>query len=157
MKPAMNAMSASTAAAGETSGRVERVHLAVSAGATAAGFALVSPHFALSLAAAALFETYNYHQLVRGTKAMFEGTARGAAGFRFALVLGFVALAIWVGAHPIGLLVGLSLIMPVMLIDAWRNRPAIEVGAPALDPDDPSWDQWNPWLARDRDEEETSE
>ena len=141
----------------EGSERVERLNLAVSAGAAAASFALVSPHFALSLAAGALFETYNYRQLVRGTKAMFEGTARGASGFRFALVLAFIALAIWLGAHPVGLLVGISIIMPIMVLEAWRNRPAIDGAAPALDPEDPSWDRWNPWLARERDDEESSE
>ena len=27
-------------------------------------------------------------------------------------------------------------------------------GAPQLAPDDPDWERWNPWLARERDESE---
>jgi hypothetical protein len=133
--------------------RVERLNLALSAGAAAAGFALVSPHFALSLAAGAVFETVNYHHLIRSTRAMFEGTA-GVGAFRFAFALLFVAGAIGLGAHPVGLLIGVSLIMPIMVIEAWRNRPAIVADAPVLSPDDPSWDRWNPWLAHERDDDD---
>ena len=138
--------------------RVERVNLALSAGAAAAGFALVSPHFALSLAAGAVFETFNYHHLLQSTKALFQG-GRGSvvSGFRFAFVLLFIAAALWLGAHPVGLLLGVSLIMPVMIVEAWRNRPAVEPDAPSLAPDDPSWDAWNPWLAREREDEESDE
>lgn len=138
--------------------RVEGVTLALSAGATAAGLAFVSPHFALSLAAGAVFETFSYHQLLRSTKAMFEGSSVGIlGGFRFGFAILFVATAIWLGAHPVGLLIGVSLVMPVMLVEAWRNRPPIDPNAPALPPDDPGWDDWNPWLARERVDEESEE
>jgi hypothetical protein len=49
-------------------------------------------------------------------------------------------------------LIGLSLIMPTTLWWAWQNRPAADPDAPALAPDDPVWDSWNPWLAREQDE-----
>jgi hypothetical protein len=39
------------------------------------------------------------------------------------------------------------------VIAAWRARPAPYPSAPALDAEDPSWDAWNPWLARERDPE----
>jgi hypothetical protein len=55
------------------------------------------------------------------------------------------------GAHPLGLLLGLSLIMPAAIFEAWRARPPLDPSAPALAPDDPSWDRWNPWLARESD------
>ena len=48
-------------------------------------------------------------------------------------------------------------IMPAAIIEAWRTRPAIDPNAPALDADDPSWDNWNPWLAREQDEPEELE
>ena len=60
-------------------------------------------------------------------------------------------------AHAIALLLGLSLIIPALLIAAWRNRPPILADAPALDADDPSWERWNPWLAREEEERDPSE
>jgi hypothetical protein len=39
--------------------------------------------------------------------------------------------------------------MPATLIEAWRSRPSIDPNAPRLADDDPSWDRWNPWLARE--------
>jgi hypothetical protein len=67
-------------------------------------------------------------------------------------IFGLVILAAMVlGTHPIGLVIGLSLMVPAVIIEAWRARPAIDPMAPALDPEDPSWDLWDPWLARERD------
>jgi len=45
--------------------------------------------------------------------------------------------------------VGLSLIMPAAVFEAWRARPPIDPSAPALAADDPSWERWNAWLARE--------
>jgi hypothetical protein len=50
----------------------------------------------------------------------------------------------------VGLVLGLSLILPAALIEAWRSRPPIVEDAPALPEDDPGWNDWNPWLARER-------
>ena len=44
--------------------------------------------------------------------------------------------------------------MSSVVIAAWRNRPTILEGLPALASDDPEWDNWNPWLARERDPDE---
>ena len=69
------------------------------------------------------------------------------------LAVGIVA-ALYFGAHPVGLLIGLSLIMPACLIEAWRTRPPVDPTAPALPEDDPAWERWSPWLAREVEERE---
>jgi hypothetical protein len=131
--------------------------LAFSAGATAASWALVSPRFAGSLALGALLEAANFRALFRHWRSALLGEGRsglaafGSFGFRFVLLGALVWAALALGAHPLGLLIGLSLVVPAVLIAAWRARPAPSAGAPALDPEDPSWDAWNPWLARERD------
>ena len=75
---------------------------------------------------------------------------RGVFALRFVLLVVGIGAALHFGADPVGLLVGLSLIMPAALIEAWRTRPAIDPDAPVLSSDDPAWDAWNPWLARER-------
>jgi hypothetical protein len=77
------------------------------------------------------------------------GPAIGAFGLRFLLLAGVIFVAIQTGMHPVGLVVGLSLIIPAAVIAAWRARPAIDPNAPSLPDDDPTWDAWNPWLARE--------
>jgi hypothetical protein len=64
-------------------------------------------------------------------------------------------VALHQGAHPVGLVLGLSMIVPAALAGAWMKRPAAAAGeeAPAPVPDDASWDDWNAWLARPRDPE----
>ena len=143
---------------------VERLNLALSAGAVAASFALVSPLFAASLAVGAVLETVNFRGLRRSAKALFDGQLAGGAGWsmafgiRFALLAISMGVALYVGAHPVGLVIGLSLIVPAVVIEAWRNRPPEPAEpAPSLPPDDPSWDRWNPWLARERDVDEQDE
>jgi hypothetical protein len=141
----------------------QRMNLKLSAGAVAASLALATPAFAASLLAGALLEACNFHGLRRSAQFLFWGEIDGGRGWmgvfalRFSLlVLGIVA-ALHFGADPVGLLIGLSLMMPAAIIEAWRARPAIDPDAPALDADDPSWERWNPWLARepdDRDDEE---
>ena len=72
---------------------------------------------------------------------------------RFAL-LGFAMyIALRSGADPIALVLGLSLIVPATLWVAWRTPPPVASAAllaAVPPPDDPSWDEWNPWLARER-------
>ena len=60
-----------------------------------------------------------------------------------------IGVALIFGADPAGLLIGLSLIMPAAVVEAWRARPAVDPTAPALEADDPIWERWNPWLARE--------
>ncbi len=131
---------------------VERLNLALSAGAVVTSYALVSPVFALSLAAGAALEALNFRHLLRSGRRLFAAGASWNGGFavRFALLALGIAGALYLGAHPVGLVSGLSLIVPAVVIAAWRNRPPIDPAAPALDPDDPSWERWDPWLARER-------
>ena len=130
----------------------ERLHLALSAGAVVTSYALVSPVFALSLAAGAALETLNFRHLLRSSRRLFVAGASWNSGFalRFAFLALGIAGALYLGAHPVGLLAGLSLIVPAVVVTAWRNRPAVDPDASALDPDDPSWELWDPWLARER-------
>ena len=133
--------------------------LVFSAGAAAASWAFVSPRFAGSLALGAALEAMNFRALFRYWRAAILGSehiglaALGSFGLRFVALGGSVWAALALGAHPVGLLIGLSLVVPGVVIAAWRARPAPSPDAPALAPDDPSWDTWNPWLARERDSE----
>lgn len=130
-------------------------NLAFCAGAVAAGYELVSPRFAASLALGALLETLNFRFLWRASQRILlagapAGAVLGAFGLRFALL----ALALWAalraGADEVGLVIGLSLMVPAVVLAAWRARPAPGPAGDAPPPDDPSWDAWNPWLARER-------
>ena len=135
---------------------VERLTFALSAGAVAAGWALVSPGFAWSLGFGALLEAVNFRGLHRQAQLLFWGQIRsggswtGLYGLRFGLLVIGIGGALALGAHPLGLVAGLSIVMPATLWVAWRNRPPVDPDAPALDPDDPAWEAWNPWLARER-------
>lgn len=140
-------------------------NLAFSAGACAASWAAVSPRFAASLALGAALEVMNFRALFRfSERALLRGAGAGASvggfGLRFVLLAGALWVALAAGAHPVGLLVGLSLIIPAVLIAAWRARPQVVPGLTGPASDDPSWDEWDPWLAREReardDEEEAS-
>jgi hypothetical protein len=138
----------------------ERTNLALCAAAAAAGWWLASPHFALSLGAGALLESVNFRGLRRSAEFLFSGHLSAGSGWQglFALRFGLLVLgigaALALGADPLGLLLGLSLIMPAAIFEAWRARPPLDPDAPALAPDDPAWDRWNPWLAREGDLEE---
>jgi len=134
---------------------IERTNLTLSAGAVAASLALASPAFALSLAVGAALEAWNFRGLRRSAQFLFWGEIRGSGGWlgvyslRMGMLVVGIAAALYFGAHPVGLLVGLSIIMPATVIEAWRARPPIDPSAPALAEDDPSWERWNPWLARE--------
>jgi hypothetical protein len=134
---------------------MERLNFGISAGAVAAGFALASPAFATSLALGAGIEALNFRALRAGAAQLFAGNLiAGKAwamgfGIRFAFLAVAISLALNAGAHPVGLVMGLSTTIPAVLIGAWLQRPPVDPDAPALAPDDPSWDAWNPWLARE--------
>ena len=142
---------------------IERLNLTLSAGAVAASFVLASPVFALSLAAGAALEAFNFRGLRSQAQFLFWGEIRSGGGWtglyamRFGVLVVGIGTALYFGADPVGLLIGLSLIMPAAVIEAWRSRPAVDPSAPALAEDDPAWDRWNPWLARERDETEEEE
>jgi hypothetical protein len=136
---------------------MERVNLGFSASAVAAGFVLAPPEFAGSMALGAALEAVNFRALYQHSRALFAGQVAGGSawvgllGARFAVLGGGIVAALAVGANPVGLVVGLSLAMPATLIAAWLYRPPIlpADSLPALSPDDPSWDRYRVWRARE--------
>ena len=66
---------------------------------------------------------------------------------RFLLLAIGIFAFLQLGANPAALLIGLSIAMPAVLIDAWINRPepVDPTQLPALDPDDEAWDRWSVW------------
>lgn len=112
--------------------RVEKWNLGLSASAVAASLALATPHFATSLAAGAFLEAVNLGALRRSALRFFGGEMTrswtGAFALRFLLLAAGIFLTLQAGAHPVALLIGLSIAMPAVLVDAWLNRP------PILDP-----------------------
>jgi hypothetical protein len=140
--------------------RVQGLNLGLSAGAVAVSWALLSPLFAVSLAAGAALETINFRSLRRSSQAIFHagvsgsGAAAGSFGLRFVFLAAAVGLALYLGAHPVGLVIGLSLIVPSVVVAAWMARPESAPATPAPPPDDPTWDDWNPWLARERERDD---
>jgi hypothetical protein len=138
---------------------IERTNLALSAGAVAACLWLATPAFALSLGFGALLESVNFRGLRRSAQLLFWGQVEGGRGWsalfalRFGLLVIGIGGALALGAHPVGLLIGLSLVIPAALFEAWRARPPVDPSAPALAPDDPAWERWNAWLAREREPE----
>ncbi len=75
------------------------------------------------------------------------GPRMGIFGARFLLLAIGIVLSMAAGANPIALVIGLSIVVPAVVIDAWRHRPPIESCEPVVvpPPDDPSWDDWNVW------------
>jgi hypothetical protein len=146
-----------------TQGSVMGWNLAFSAGACALSFAAVSPRFAAGLALGAALEAANFRSLWRSCERVFFGGAPGAGpavalfGLRFVLLGAVIYFAIGAGVHPVGLVVGLSLIVPASVLAAWRARPPVDPSAPALAPDDPEWECWDAWRARERDAEPEEE
>jgi hypothetical protein len=137
---------------------VQRYNFAFSAGAVAASLALASPRFAGGVALGALLETVNVRALWRSSERIFDaaagaGPAVAGFGLRFTLLIGAIGVALWAGVHPIGLILGLSLMIPAVVLAVWRARPEpgpLPEAPPVPPPDDPSWDEWIPWLARER-------
>jgi hypothetical protein len=141
----------------------ERMNLLVSAGAVATSYAVASPSFTTGLALGAAMEAANFHALRRSAQFLFWGVLPNQRAWsavfamRFGLLAVGIIAALYFGANAAGLLVGLSLVMPAAIIEAWRTRPPVIENAEALDPDDPGWDAWNPWLARDAEPSEDSD
>jgi len=132
--------------------------LVVSASAVGAAYALGSTAFANALAIGAVIETINLRALVRAARTFFSGERPekvgagpwvGGFGMRFVATAAAVIAALQLGTDPTGLLVGLSLAMPAVVVWAWRHRPpaVAHAASEALAPDDPSWDQWSIWRA----------
>jgi len=133
--------------------RVERLNLTLSAGAVAASLAWASPLFAGSVAAGAALEALNFRTLHGAARRFFAGDLGGPGlwlgvfAVRLALLGTAVAFALTAGLQPIPLILGLSLVMPAVLFDAWRNRPEIlaQPDYPVPPPDDSAWDRFSVW------------
>lgn len=130
----------------------EKLNLGLSAGAVAASFAVASPNFAGSLAVGAVLETMNFRFLHQTAEAVFNGFVQSGSWavvliFRLTLVFAGICAAMLTGADPVGLVIGLSLVMPATIAAAVWTRPEhvpMEPG-PAIDPDDPIWDEFSVW------------
>jgi len=139
---------------------IERVNLQISAGAVAASLLVAPPAFSWGIAVGALLEAVNFRGLRGYARHFFAGDLSGSRAWVGVYALRMVLLAVaigWVlelGVHPLGLLLGLSLVVPAVLLHAWRTRPAMDPNASALAPDDPAWEAWDPWRARERDVED---
>jgi hypothetical protein len=142
---------------------IERTNLAISAGAVVAGYAAGSSAFATSVALGAAIEAANFRALRSGARRLFAGDLSvghawvAGFGLRFLVLAGAIALSLRAGAHPLGLVLGLSTIVPAVVVAAWRGRPPVGSPEPGPPPEDPSWDAWNPWLARERDPADSEE
>jgi hypothetical protein len=138
---------------------IERVNAGLTAGAVAAAFALAPRELAASFALGAAFGALNLHALHSAARRTFDGQLGGGGlwtalfALRFVLLAAAIGFALHAGAAPVALVAGLSLMVPATVLGAWRMRPPAVESAPALAPDDPSWDRWSPWLARERDDE----
>lgn len=143
--------------------RTEQLNWTIAGGALATSAAFAPAPFTASLALGVALEAVNYRALRRSTEVFFgkhgeAGRAWGAGfGLRFVFLAVAMTVAVGAGAHPVGLLIGLSTILPAAVVAALRQKPV--TSGPALagpPPDDPSWDAWNPWTAseRRRDEED---
>lgn len=142
--------------------RVLAWQLVFIAAATLLAFALATPKFALSLLLGAALQTMNFRGLFGLAHAAFAREARAASGFALRLPLfgALVFLAIGAGVDAAGLLVGITTLVPAVVIAAWQARPrdvASPETRPALAPDDPSWDQYSLWLARERETERSED
>jgi len=139
---------------------LERWNLGISTGAVAVSALAFSPGFAASLGLGAAFGAVNLRALVSASQRLFDGTLAGSGpwvalfGLRFVMLAVAIGLSLQAGAQAVPLVVGLSLVIPATIVGAWRMRPPVEPDAPVLDPDDPGWERWNPWLAREREEGE---
>ena len=132
-------------------------YLGLAAAAGALALALASPHFAASMGVGALLQLTNFRALWRSCEKILlvggpgAGLAVATFSVRFVLIGAAVGVALWAGVDAAGLLVGLSLIIPAAVVAAWQARPPVLANVPALPEDDPTWDLWNPWLAREQD------
>lgn len=142
---------------------MERINLTLSAGAVAAGYAFASPGFATSLALGAAIEAVNFRGLLSAARRVLGGDLAlgnvwvAVFALRFVVLAGAIGFALRSGAHPVGLVLGLSMIVPAVLVGAWRQRPPVGPAGAAPPPDDPTWDTWNPWLAREREPAESED
>jgi hypothetical protein len=142
---------------------LERWNLGLSAGGIAASMAFASPAFAGSFALGAALEAVNFRALRACCTQLLTGQLSGSGvwtallGMRLSMLFVSMGIALVAGAHPLGLLLGVSTVVPAALLGAWWMRPPIDEGAPCLGPDDPSWDRYSVWRAGETEPTEDEE
>ncbi len=144
---------------------IERLNLTFGLGAAAGAAAVAGPTFALSVALGTALELVNFRALYQASLILFSGQLTTAGkwlvvfGLRLVLLAIAMGVALRSGAHPVGLLLGLSSVVPAVLVQAWRSRPPVLDHPPlaALSPEDSSWDDYSVWrplgVSREADDE----
>lgn len=130
-------------------------YIAVSLAAYVLAAAFATAYFAWSLLLGIMLEWVNFVFLRRSCRRVLSGSSSGLIGnfgVRFVLLAVVVGLALSLGCHPIGLLVGLSVVVPSGIIAAWRVRP-LPLSS-NINSEEYDWDNWDPWRAQERDLEE---
>lgn len=144
----------------------EKTNLTLSAGVIGASL-FFAPPMTLGVVVGVLIEAINFRGLRTAANTLFSGALPSGAmlglfALRFLFLGGATAVAIWSGVHPLGLVLGLSTVVPAVLIAAWQNRSVMQELAAAtvseefaiVPSDDPSWDRWNVWRACENPEPE---
>lgn len=132
---------------------LQGLNLTLSAGGLAASALFAGPAFTAAYALGAALEAVNFRALCACATRVLSGQLDGSRfwitllGLRLAMLLAAMGVALVAGAHPLGLLLGVSTVVPAVLIGAWWLGPAVDPSAPALPADDPAWDHWSIWRA----------
>lgn len=132
---------------------LQGLNLTLSAGGIAASALFAGPAFTTAYALGAALEAVNFRALCACTHRTLAGQLGGGSGWtallglRLALLFAAMGVALAAGAHPLGLLLGVSTVVPAVLLGAWWLGPAPDPAAPALPPDDPAWEHWSVWRA----------
>ena len=137
----------------ESSRALQKLNLTLSAGGIAASALLAGPAFTAAYALGAALEAVNFRALCACARRMLSGQLADSRawlallGMRLTMLFAAMGVALLAGAHPLGLLLGVSTVVPAVLIGAWWLAPPIDPDAPALPADDPAWDHWSVWRA----------
>lgn len=139
---------------------LQGLNLTLSAGGLAASALFAGPAFTAAYALGAALEAVNFRALCACAQRLLSGQLGAGGhvgdggrfwiallGLRLAMLFGAMGVALVAGAHPIGLLLGVSTVVPAVLLGAWWLGPPVDPAAPALPADDPAWDHWSVWRA----------
>lgn len=143
----------STARTIDEANALQGLNLTLSAGGVAASALVAGPAFATAYALGAALEAVNFRALCACATRVLQGQLDGARfwtallGLRLAMLFGAMAVALAAGAHPLGLLLGVSTVVPAVLLGAWWFAPPVDPAAPVLPADDPAWEHWSVWRA----------
>jgi hypothetical protein len=130
---------------------LQGLNLTLSAGGLAASALFAGPAFTAAYALGAALEAVNFRALCTCASRLLTGQIEGGRvwvallGLRLAMMFGAMGVALAAGAHPLGLLLGVSTVVPAVLFGAWWLAPPVDPDAPALPADDPAWDRWSVW------------